>query len=121
MGRLRRAATTVERAESCLLRAVRSTDPVKRLSFANAGLAVLPRGVADDTYLLLLRQVYVSHLETRNLERAAQVAAAMARIGSLRDIAHHDAARVLHALGDVRGAVLEQRRAARHAPPERRS
>lgn len=92
------------------------------MHIAQAGLA---HAVADeltpDTHVLLLRQVYLGHLELKQLAQAAEVAAQMAAIGPLRDVALHDAARALGAMGDLDAAIEQQRLAARAAPPERRS
>jgi hypothetical protein len=74
-----------------------------------------------DTQVLLLRQVYLAHLENRHFGEAAAIARQMAELGALQDLAHHDASRALAALGDLDGAVAEQRLAARSAPAERRS
>jgi len=71
--------------------------------------------------VLLLRQLYLAHVELRQLRRAADIAMRAAAIGPLQDIAWHDASRALAALGDAHDALLAQRRAARSAPPERRS
>lgn len=71
--------------------------------------------------MLLLRQIYLTHLVGHRFRKAAEVAAQMAAIGPLRDIAHHDRARALAALGALTEAIEAQRLAARHAPAERRS
>lgn len=92
----------------------------ERARLAQAGLK-LEGELAPDTHVLLLRQVYSSHLEARQFRQAADVAIAMAALGPLRDIAHHDASRALAALGEQDAAIAQQRLAARAAPPERRS
>lgn len=71
--------------------------------------------------MLLLRQLYLAHVELRQLRKAAQIATQAARLGPLQDIAWHDASRALAALGDTQDALMMQRRAARTAPAERRS
>lgn len=107
--------------EDCLWRALRADDAGTRARWAKAGLASPEEELAPDTQVLLLRQLYLAHLDMRQLRRAADVARQMASVGPLKDIAHHDAARALYALGDLDGAIAEQRLAARAAPAPRRS
>ncbi len=107
--------------EDFLWRALRADSALGRAKWARAGLARAEEDLAPDTQVLLLRQLYLAHLELRQLRKAVEVARQMAAVGPLSDIAHHDAARALYALGDVDGAVAEQRLAARAAPPARRS
>lgn len=106
--------------EQALLVALRSRRPEQRKRAAESGLAQ-QAGLTRDTQVLLLRQLYVAHVELRQLRRAAEIAAQAASLGPLQDIAWHDASRALAALGDSHDALLAQRRAARSAPPERRS
>jgi hypothetical protein len=105
-----------------LHRALHATSPQERARLAQAGLDAAARdGLDPDTEVLLLRQLYLAHLEVGRFRDAATVALAMARVGPLRDVAHHDASRALAAIGDLEGAVAQQRLAARASPPERRS
>jgi tetratricopeptide (TPR) repeat protein len=100
--------------------ALEASTPQQRAGFAEEGL----RAGADlepDTEFLLLRQLYLSHVDAHRFRAAADVAAQMSRLGPMKDVAHHDASRALAALGDVLGAIDEQRLAARSAPPDRRS
>ncbi len=101
--------------------ALEAESPRDRARFARRGLETSPEDLDPDTHVLLLRQVYTAYLESRRFRRAADVAMEMAGIGPLRDIAHHDASRALGALGDVPGAIAQQRLATRAAPPDRRS
>jgi hypothetical protein len=101
--------------------ALAAPDGASRAQLATRGLAVDSSDLDPDTHVLLLRQIYLSHLEAHRLNKAAEVAGQMAAVGALRDIAHHDASRALAALGDIDGAITAQRAAARHAPIERRS
>lgn len=108
--------------EEYLRLALQAESPRERARFARLGLRADPEGLAPDTHVLLLRQVYLAYIDSRRFQRAAEVALEMASIGGgLRDVAHHDASRALAAVGDVTGAVAQQRLAARAAPPERRS
>ncbi len=108
-------------AEQWLYRALRAGAPEGRIAAAEAGLELPDHEVAPDTRVLLLRQVYLAHLELRQLRRAAEVADAMAAVGPLRDVALCDKARALQAAGDAKGAIAAQRLAARAAPAARRS
>lgn len=110
-----------ESAEDYLRLAVSASDGQARARWARAGLALDSADLDPDTQVLLLRQLYVSHIEGRRLRKALDIAQQMCAIGALRDIAHHDAARVHAALGELDRAIEQQRAAARHAPAERRS
>lgn len=100
---------------------------MSRARAARAGLASRPEDLSSDTQALLLRQLYLAHLERHRFRRAALIAQQMASIcpwrdpSSLRDVAHHDAARALAAAGEIEGAVAEMRLASRAAPASRRA
>lgn len=119
MGRPSEAPEGARTAEDWLLAAVRSKDPEKRLVAAKAGLA--RTRVAGDTRVLLERQAYMARLEQHRFRQALEHAKKMIAVGVLRDVAHHDAARVLALLGEYDAAIAAQRLAARVAHPERRS
>jgi hypothetical protein len=109
-------------AEDFLRLALEASNARDRAKFARAGLASESTlGIDADTHALLLRQLYLSHLEQRRFRHAAEVARQMAEVGSMPDIAHHDASRALSALGDLPAAIVEQRLAARLSPLTRRS
>lgn len=117
-----REAPAPESAEDFLRLALAAPDAPTRAKLAKRGLALDATDLDPDTQVLLLRQVYLSHLEARRFRRAVEVAEQMAQVGGqLRDIAHHEAARALGATGELALAIDAQRAAARHAPPERRS
>ena len=108
--------------EDYLRLALEATSPGQRARLAQQGLkAAVPGDLVPDTEALLLRQLYLAHLDSAELEEAARAALRMVETGVLRDIAHHDASRALAALGDGDGAIAQQRLAARASPPERRS
>ncbi|MEM9191839.1 MAG: tetratricopeptide repeat protein [Myxococcota bacterium] len=115
-----KAKETVEATGADFLRdALSAPSAAHRARFAERGLAC--EDSEEDTRWLLMRQLYLAHLELRELEKAADVAEAMVLIATMPDVAHHDAARVHAALGDLEKAIQSQRLAARAAPPERRS
>lgn len=108
--------------EEYLRLALDAPTPAERARIAKLGLeAGSHHDLVPDTEVLLLRQVYLGHLDARRWRDAADVAMAMVRTGALKDVAHHDASRAFAALGDQRKAIAQQRSAARAAPPERRS
>ncbi len=99
--------------------ALRAGSPAERLRAARRGLSA--EGVAAETAVLLLRQMYLAHLDRDDLDAAEKTATEMVSVGALRDVALHDHARVLGALGRFREAVEAQRLATRACPAERRS
>ena len=110
-----------ETPEQNLLRALKAAQPEQKKAAAERGLAAHSEPLEPDTEVLLLRQLYLAHVELRQLRRAAEIATEAASLGPLSDIAWHDASRAYAALGDSRQALLAQRSAARAAPAERRS
>ncbi len=121
MTRPKEEAAVEVSAEEYLRRALVAESPPARARWAQKGLALDAADLAPDTQVLLLRQLYLAQLEARRYRKAAEVAGQMATIGPLEDIAHHDAARALAALGELDEAIIAQRKAARKAPPQRRS
>lgn len=121
---MRRATTLEDRTmpEDLLRLALGAKTAVERARYARAGLALPAEDLEEDTQFLLLRQLYLAHIESRRFRKATEVARQMASLDTtLKDVAHHDASRALVALGDVPEALEEQRLAARHAAPRRRS
>ena len=107
-------------AEDLLERAITASTPRARGMWARRGLAL--RGPLDrTTQSMLLRQLYLAEYEARRFRRAFQVAEQLLEMGVLRDVAHQDAARALHALGDVDGAAGQLRLAARVSPANRKA
>lgn len=108
-----------ETPESCLLRALRASTTEERELYARRGLS----RARDDEELtaLLLRQLYLVHLDRLEYEEALQVAEEMIESGELGDIARQDAARVAVGLGRLEEAASHLRIAARICPLDRRS
>lgn len=91
-----------------------------RAKYAKLGLS--SRAPLDrTTQALLLRQLYLSHYESRRFEEARAVAEQMVELGVLSDIAQQDAARACFALDDHEAALGHLRLAARQGPPQRRA
>lgn len=121
MSRLKEAAIAREAPEDHLRLALTAESAKHRAQHARAGLAIEDVDLTPDTHVLLLRQLYLAHLEMKQLRKAAHVAEDMVRVGALPDIAHHDCARILFAIGEEEKAIQHQRLASRHAPASRRS
>jgi tetratricopeptide (TPR) repeat protein len=108
-------------AAECLASALRARTLASRADWARKGLAAEDDELDPEIQFLLVRQLYLVHIEEDRLEPALAMAAQMLAIGAMRDLAQHDRARVLWARGDAREAIEAQRHAARLAPPDRRS
>lgn len=106
-------------AAELLLMAIAAPDSATRARLATAGLA--KPDIDAEQRCLLLRQLYLARFAERQYRRSVELAAQMRETGVLDDVAHHDAARALQALGELPAAIAEQRLAARAAPPGRRS
>lgn len=113
--------STSRTPEEFLRLALEADSPKERARFASEGLETDVE-VDRDTHFLLLRQIYLAHVESHRFQTAAEIAEQMASVGGpLLDVAHHDASRAHAALGDMTAAIERQRLAARAAPPDRRS
>lgn len=108
--------------EELLRRALEAESPKERADLAREGLEVGGESVEPDTQHLLLRQIYLAHVESHRFQTAVDIAIQMTELAtSLVDVAHHDASRAHAALGQTARAIEAQRMAARTAPPDRRS
>ncbi len=105
-------------AEDSLARAVAARTASTRARHARAGLSA-PK-LEDDTRALLLRQLYLAHFETHRFAKARTVAEEAISTGELVDVGHQDAARAAFAMGDLDGALVHLRAAARVGPVARR-
>lgn len=110
---------SIQSPEDYLRLALEAETPDLRARFARMGLE--SDLVEDDTRFLLLRQVYLARVETHDYPEALQAAREMITVGTMKDVAHHDASRACSAMEDLAGAIAEQRLAARAAPVGRRS
>jgi tetratricopeptide (TPR) repeat protein len=73
------------------------------------------------TQAMLLRQLYLSHLEGRRFEEALQVAEQMITTGVMSDVARQDAARACLGLDRADAAIFHLRIASREGPASRRA
>lgn len=105
--------------EEMLRKATTARTPVARAKYARRGLA---EGRLDTTTrAMLLRQLYLAHMEGRRFAMALAAAREMVPLGVLEDVARQDVARAHLALGEVGHAVEEIRVASRVSPPSRRA
>jgi tetratricopeptide (TPR) repeat protein len=70
---------------------------------------------------MLLRQLYLSHMEGRRFGEALTVAEQMLTSAVMPDVARQDAARACLGLGDREQAIVHLRIASRVSPPARRA
>ena len=70
---------------------------------------------------MLLRQLYLSHMEGRRFAEALSAAEQMLENAVMPDVARQDAARACLGLGDREGALSHLRIASRVSPPTRRA
>ena len=121
MSRLR-SAPPLEPAspESMLRKASLARTPLSRAKYAKRGLS--HRGALDrTTRTMLLRQLYLSHMEGRRFTEALTVAEQMLEGAVMPDVARQDAARACLGLADRDGAIHHLRIASRVSPPARRA
>lgn len=106
--------------EVLLQKASLARTPVSRAKYAQRGLS--HRGTLDrTTRTMLLRQLYLSHMEGRRFAEALSVAEQMLTSAVMPDVARQDAARACLGLGDREGAIVHLRIASRVSPPARRA
>jgi tetratricopeptide (TPR) repeat protein len=103
-----------------LQKASLARTPLTRAKYAKRGLS--HRGALDrTTRTMLLRQLYLSHMEGRRFAEALEVAEQMLDGAVMADVARQDAARACLGLGDRDGAIHHLRIASRVSPPARRA
>jgi tetratricopeptide (TPR) repeat protein len=105
--------------EDFLRKATLAQTSGARAKYATRGLA----RVGDDRTLraMLLRQLYLSHMEAQRFEPAVEIASAAVALGVLADVACQDLARAFLGLGRHREAIEQLRRASRMGPASRRA
>jgi tetratricopeptide (TPR) repeat protein len=91
-----------------------------RARWAQRGLS--SRSPIDKTtQAMLLRQLYLSHFESRRFTEARELALQAAALDVMQDVMLQDAARAALASGDLDGALVHLRAAARRSPASRRA
>ena len=91
-----------------------------RAKYATRGLAI-SAGLDRTTRALLLRQLYLSHMEARAFSEALVAAEQMIEADIMPDVARQDAARACLGLGERERAIAHLRLASRVSPPARRA
>jgi tetratricopeptide (TPR) repeat protein len=107
------------KAGDWLRKATHAQSSGARAKYATRGLAEAGR---DRTLrALLLRQLYLSQMESEQFASAAETARTVLELGVLPDVAAQDLARAHLALGNTAEAIEELRRASRVGPASRRA
>lgn len=107
------------KAEDYLRKASLAGSAGARAKYATRGLAA----AGEDRTLraMLLRQLYLSHMESGRFEQASEIARAALELGVMADVACQDLARAYLGLGLHREAIAQLRRATRMGPASRRA
>jgi tetratricopeptide (TPR) repeat protein len=120
MTRPRAAAAERPTPELFLRKATLARTSGTRAKYAQRGLS--HEGSLDrTTRTMLLRQLYLSHMEARRFADALSVAEQMVDSAVMADVAHQDAARACLGLCDAERAAVHLRFASRVSPPTRRA
>src|SRR6195952_4253618 len=120
MPRTRASSAPRPTPELLLRKATLARTSGTRAKYAERGLAI-SAGVDRTTRALLLRQLYLSHMEARRFAEALQAADLMVQANIMPDVARQDAARACLGWGDRETAVAHLRLASRVSPPARRA
>jgi len=107
-------------ADDYLRLALHTGSPDAAAVYAEKGLRYASDRVDAETRVLLLREIYRSHLYARRVRSAHAVARKMVRLGVAQEIAHVDLGRACLTLGWWMRAAQAYRIAARNAPASRR-
>lgn len=108
-----------ETPEEYLRKAMAARTARSRGMHARKGLSW--RGPIDrTTHAMLLRQLYLSFFESRQFDKAHEIAVQAIELDVLSDVLHQDAARAAIASGELEAAVVHLRSAARKSPASRR-
>jgi tetratricopeptide (TPR) repeat protein len=107
------------KAEDFLRKATSAESAGARAKYATRGLEAV--GTDRTMRAMLLRQLYLSHMESERFEAASEIAQAAVELGVMADVACQDLARAYLGLGRHREAVEQLRRASRIGPASRRA
>jgi tetratricopeptide (TPR) repeat protein len=103
-----------------LRKATLTGSPKLRAKYAQRALSSQAR-LDPTTRSMLLRQLYLAHMEGRKFDQALTVAQEMVGLGVMPDVAQQDAARACLALSQHADALGHLRLASRVGPPCRRA
>jgi len=113
------SSSAESQAGDLLRKAAAAQSSVARAKYATRGLA---KAGSDPTLrAMLLRQLYLSQMESEHFDAALGTAQAVLELAVLPDVACQDLARAHLALGQPREAIDELRRASRVGPASRRA
>jgi tetratricopeptide (TPR) repeat protein len=119
MPRTRAAVAEPGTPEDMLRKATLARSSGLRAKYAKRGLD--HRALDRTTRAMLLRQLYLSHMEARRFDDALAIANDMVTVGIMPDVARQDAARACLGLGQRELAIEHLRLASRVSPPSRRA
>ena len=114
-----RAAAAEESALDYLKKATQARSTSARAKYATRGLS--REGNDRTTQTMLLRQLYLAHMEARRFEEALAVSEQMVALGVMPDVARQDAARACLGLSQHEAALEHLRIASRVGPASRRA
>ena len=114
-----RAATSESSALDLLKKATQARTTTLRAKYATRGLS--REGNDRTTQSMLLRQLYLAHMEARRFEEALAVAEQMIGLAVMLDVARQDAARACLGLSQPEQALEHLRIASRVGPASRRA
>ena len=120
MTRRRESAASTAAAGAMLRRATLAESPRLRAKYAKRALSSQAK-LDRTTRSMLLRQLYLAHMEGRRFDEALRVARQMITVGVMPDVAQQDAARACLALSQQAQALAHLRLASRVGPPSRRA
>jgi tetratricopeptide (TPR) repeat protein len=120
MSRSRASAAESVTPEGYLRKATLARTSGLRAKYAQRGLDQSGR-ISRTTRAMLLRQLYLSHMEGRRFDEALETALQMVDLAVMPDVARQDAARACLGLDDSAAAVAHLRLASRVSPPSRRA
>jgi tetratricopeptide (TPR) repeat protein len=120
MSRPRSGAAPTAVPEAMLRKATLAQSANLRAKYARRGLAQR-ESIDRTTRAMLLRQLYLAHMEGRRFEDALHAAQEMLGLGVMPDVARQDAARACLGLHELGEAVEHLRLAGRVGPPSRRA
>jgi tetratricopeptide (TPR) repeat protein len=114
-----RAERGRQTAEDCLRKATLAQSEGLRAKYARTGLA--RAGTDATTRAMLLRQLYLAHMEGERFDEALETALQMVELDVMPDVARQDVARACLGLGDTDQAIEHLRIASRVGPASRRA
>jgi tetratricopeptide (TPR) repeat protein len=120
MSKARGGAAPATAPEALLRKATLAQTPSLRAKYAERGLSD-PAGVDQTMRSLLLRQLYLAHMEGRRFDDALSIAEEMVELAVMPDVARQDAARACLGLHEHERAIEHLRLASRVSPACRRA